>query len=627
MDPIDEAISAIESHEDGASFSYREAAKRFGVDRTTLSRRHQGKTGSNEAQGKAQQLLSPQQESELIKYLDKCTRRGLPPTREMMQNLAGAVAKRPVSYSWVTRFLRRHPGQIVTKRVKGTDRERHQADSPTKYKLYFELLHSKMEKYRIEPQNTYNMDEKGFFVGCVNSSTRIFSKASLTQRERAIALQDGNREWITLLACVGASGVALPPALIYQGNAGIQSSWVDDLMAAQHQVFVGYSPTGWTNNDLGLAWLKLVFDRYTKAVAGRSWRLLIVDGHGSHVTADFIEYCISNRILLAIFPPHSTHSLQPLDVVLFSPLAQHYTSELNRRLHGSLGITRITKADFYSNFWPAWAATMKRDLILKSFQATGVWPMDGSPVLNRFMPRPQQAATNSKIGEQGDGDSWNQLRKDIANGVKMNTVAGRKVAQSLHSLQVNNDLLHHENKSLRDALNTKRKRTTKSTTLPLEPEHEYHGGACLWSPGKLREANTRQAAKEAEVEQLRLQKLHDRDVKAAATLYKKQQADAAKAARACAKEEKLQAKKQRAVELAKQRALKQLQREAATTQKSHNRGNRGKRVASHKPDQNTAKRRRAVAAISQPDAGPAVASPPPKISVRGRQIKTPARFK
>jgi len=64
-----------------------------------------------------------------------------------------------------------------------------------------------------------------------------------------------------------------------------------------------------------------VFDRSTKLKAGRSYRLLILDGHGSHVTMDFIEYCDNHRILLCIFAPHSTHTLQPLDVVMFKPLS------------------------------------------------------------------------------------------------------------------------------------------------------------------------------------------------------------------------------------------------------------------------------------------------------------------
>jgi hypothetical protein len=63
--------------------------------------------------------------------------------------------------------------------------------------------------------------------------------------------------------------------------------------------------------------LKQVFDRHTKKKARSSYRLLILDGHGSHVTMDFIEYCDKNRILLAVFPPHSTHSLQLLDVVRY----------------------------------------------------------------------------------------------------------------------------------------------------------------------------------------------------------------------------------------------------------------------------------------------------------------------
>jgi len=44
----------------------------------------------------------------------------------------------------------------------------------------------------------------------------------------------------------------------------------------------------------------------------------------------FIEFCDANRILIAISSPHSTYSLQPLDVVLFSPLSRNYTAQLNR---------------------------------------------------------------------------------------------------------------------------------------------------------------------------------------------------------------------------------------------------------------------------------------------------------
>jgi len=40
MDPIQEAIEDTESRESRDEFSYREVAKKFDINRTTLSRRH-----------------------------------------------------------------------------------------------------------------------------------------------------------------------------------------------------------------------------------------------------------------------------------------------------------------------------------------------------------------------------------------------------------------------------------------------------------------------------------------------------------------------------------------------------------------------------------------------------------
>ncbi|EFQ94072.1 hypothetical protein P3342_004217 [Pyrenophora teres f. teres] len=485
-----------------------------------------------------------------------------------------------------------------------------------------------MRENDLNERNTYNMDEKGFFVGITNRTERVFSKTVWESKERTTALTDGNREWVTLLACVCASGESLPPALIYQGTSGVQSTWVDDLMEQQHEVFVSHSATRCSNNDLGLAWLQQVFDRHTKAKARRDWRLLILDGHGSHLTPEFLEYCNANRILLMMFPSHSTHSLQPLDVVFFSPLSRYYTNKLNNYIQRSQGITRITKRDFFNNFWPAWSSTIRPDLILKSFQATGAWPMDADAVLKRFNHHPQQQYEDSEIGEHGDVDTWPRLRKifdaAVANKAR---IEAKRLSQSIHSLQVNNDLLRTQNAQLRHEINLTKQRPTQRTTLATQEGDEWHGGAVFWSPKKLCTARARKAAEQDEAEQLQLQKAHDKELKAAATAYRKQQQQEAKVARQHAAEERREAKKAQAEELAAQRALKKQQRDAATAQKAHDRANNTKRKASHTAAKNPTKRCRVVAAASRSDAGPLAASPPPKKSVRGRDIKTPARYK
>jgi hypothetical protein len=45
---------------------------------------------------------------------------------------------------------------------------------------------------------------------------------------------------------------------------------------------------------------------------------------------DFIKYCDHNKILLAVYPLHTTHTLQPLNVVMFKPLATAYLNKVAR---------------------------------------------------------------------------------------------------------------------------------------------------------------------------------------------------------------------------------------------------------------------------------------------------------
>ena len=150
MDPIEAAIAAIESQELGAETSYTKVAAKYGVARSTLSRRHQGSQHTKETKDLNQRALNPQQEIELVVYIEGLTKQGLPPTREMINNFASQVAHRQLSEAWVTRFINRHSIHIISRWSTGIDSVRHQADSGYKYKLYFDLLYQKIEEYEIE---------------------------------------------------------------------------------------------------------------------------------------------------------------------------------------------------------------------------------------------------------------------------------------------------------------------------------------------------------------------------------------------------------------------------------------------------------------------------------------------
>ena len=70
-----------------------------------------------------------------------------------------------------------------------------------------------------------------------------------------------------------------------------------------------------------------------------------MDGHSSHVSWQFLDYCLRKDIIPFCLPPHSTHLLQPLDVGLFSPLQRNYSACLDDWLEE--GQSAVNKGDFY----------------------------------------------------------------------------------------------------------------------------------------------------------------------------------------------------------------------------------------------------------------------------------------
>ncbi|KAF1365987.1 hypothetical protein EJ07DRAFT_52604, partial [Lizonia empirigonia] len=53
----------------------------------------------------------------------------------------------------------------------------------------------------------------------------------------------------------------------------------------------------------------------------------------------------------------STHTTQPLDVVMFKSLSSAYSDRLQLHLQRSQGQAAVKKGDFWSLFKPAWEAS------------------------------------------------------------------------------------------------------------------------------------------------------------------------------------------------------------------------------------------------------------------------------
>ena len=125
------------------------------------------------------------------------------------------------------------------------------------------------------------------------------------------------------------------------------------------------SANGWTTDEIGLKWLKQVFNPLSKPYSTGAKRLLILDGHSSHQTAEFDDFCKENAIICLCMPPHTSHLLQPLDIGVFRPLKRAYRKLVKGIMVA--GNNYIDKEDFLYLYPPAREAVFLPRNILNGF--------------------------------------------------------------------------------------------------------------------------------------------------------------------------------------------------------------------------------------------------------------------
>ena len=293
-----------------------QAARQYGVPRGTLQSRTYGHLPMRVAKEPSQRL-SMQQEKHLRDWILAQASLGLPPTHLQLKEFASRILiaggdLQPLGKNWIAGFLRRNP-EISTVKGKSIDSARINGASTARIKDWFSLLNLPAVK-AIPPQHRYNMDETGILegLGC-NGLVLGSSEKTATLKKRL-----GSRCWTTIVECVSATGQALMPLVIFKGQ-DLQQQWFPDQLDFLDHWYFESSPKGWTSDSIALEWLKQVFIPQT-APQKTSPRLLIMDGHGSHQTDDFMYECFKNGIYLLFLPSHASHVLQPLDVSCFSPV-------------------------------------------------------------------------------------------------------------------------------------------------------------------------------------------------------------------------------------------------------------------------------------------------------------------
>jgi len=282
-------------------------------------------------------------------------------------------------------------------------------NDPGLLKDYFTKLGQIIRAHKLQACLMFTMDEKGFLM-VLSTQAKVLCRRGCRNPH---VTHDGKRELVTVIETVLASGAALSPFVINKCK-GHYLGWHRNLTDKERSYRFSYSPKGWTANQLALEWLKDLFDPESGIMAGiREPRLLIFDGHGSHITFSFIQFCIDHDIHLLCLPSHSTHLLQPLDMGLFSPYQHFYGLAVDKHLRSGQSLEGIKKAVFIPFLTEARDNTMRPVTIQSVFTSSGIWPLNPRRVLRKVAPEsPKRRYTLGLVKNPRNA-------QDIRNRVKM----------------------------------------------------------------------------------------------------------------------------------------------------------------------------------------------------------------
>jgi 4-hydroxybenzoate polyprenyltransferase len=383
--------AAIQDLKNGVFTSERAAARAYGVPRSTLKDRLRGST-NRIASHEFQQRLSREQEEYLADWIIELDREGNAPSHARVREMASRILRQSgdtqsLGKEWIKHFRQRNP-RVNTCIGKTIDSKRIEGTQPEKLQAFYNLFSSVRDRFNIQTEDMWNMDEHGIAQGVCEDNRRVLGEV---KKGKTLVQAAEKGEWVTILECISAAGQYLKPLVIFKGKA-LQSSWFKE--GEVPDWLYTTSENGWTSNKIGVQWLIHVFLPQTIPRNGRH-RLLLMDGYCSHLSIDFLWTCKQNNVHLVFLPAHSSHVLQSLDLGVYSPLKTRYRTLLEP-LASFDDSSPLKKQNFVLAYNQAREAVLTPICVRNGWKTAGIVPFNPSKGLNSSQLRIQRKKTSDR---------------------------------------------------------------------------------------------------------------------------------------------------------------------------------------------------------------------------------------
>lgn len=352
----------------------RQAAKEFGVPKSSLGDRVSGRVAPGSRSGPAQLITSADEEL-LVEFSLYMSKHGFPLTKQQLVSFASTIYKRQhrrVAFSklgqtWWLNFRKRQEKNITIQPADSVVRGRTLCVRKEAVDQFFHLLSTVMDTHglRDKPHQILNCNEMDFQLG---RKRVILSKPASLGFKPA----PGLRDHISVLACFNAAGEDIPPFIIY---SKAYPGGVCYKMQGPPNALYGWSDSGCINSELFKKWF---LKHFLLHAPKERPLLLIFDGHKSPVNLEVVEAARKEAVILLCLPPHCCHILQPLDTGLFVFLKQRFAALLGDGCATDTHFA-VSKKDFSSVFKGTYQVVKEEEgvrTVKEGFRKCGMYPLN-----------------------------------------------------------------------------------------------------------------------------------------------------------------------------------------------------------------------------------------------------------
>ncbi len=348
-------------------------------------------------------VLTAEEEDCLARYVVEMADMGFGLTREDIMRLAFVIIDKSgrahpfrdgkAGRGWFEAFRARHP-RLTLRTPQPLSYCRALCSNPGVIQDFFAKLGAVCARLNLlaKPMQIFNVDQSG--VSVVHKPGKVVTELGRRNVWSLTSAEKGRTH--TILACVSASGFALPPLMIYPRKRAVPEHLREG--AAPGTLFRS-SENGWINQEIYLEW----FQFFLKNIPPTRPVLLIEDGHSSHITIELIELARANDVHLLCLPAHTTHILQPLDVGVFKSFKSFFSKACHKYLVSNPG--RVITTDVIASIvGEAWSQSMTPLNIMSGFKKCGIYPLNPGEIIDRQLA-PSKAVQPKKSLPCSSSDS------------------------------------------------------------------------------------------------------------------------------------------------------------------------------------------------------------------------------